>query len=606
MTRALVELMGRKFNIPAYQRGYRWEEQEVTELLDDIWRFCVDRESGDFYCLQPIVLQENEKGGFNVLDGQQRLTTIYILLVYLEDKRLEDGYNQPLFSLNYSTREKCEEFLNGKKFMDSHMEKSNIDFYHICRAYRSIETWFQDERHRGAKSKLVPILLDETSTNSREKKRNIRFIWYLVEKNPIDVFIRLNVGKIPLTDAELTKALLLQSDKYSDNELIYNKLKLYNIAKEWDDIEYALNEDDFWFFLNESLNEKPTRIEFIFDLLAERILKEKMYFKRKPIKHSTFLIFSSYLDDLIDNGIDSNRLTRIEAVETIWQKVIEYFDCFIEWFNNRELYHLIGYILCFQRENKNNYFYALVEQFQKLTKIEFKIYLENEIAKIIMVQKPIVKLVYENEISNIADQRQIRNLLLLHNVYSSWKCDKEKSHFPFNLYKKGGKWSLEHIWAQNSQSITKKEDQTSWLNDHISALSKLSNNDSKVIDSLKFIRDNFDRNQEDFDEIQNEVYSLLNKGIEDDYETKHSIDNLCLLDATTNSCLNNSVFMVKRDKIRERELAGHYIPICTRNAFLKAYTKYPRDNVYWSVDDKMAYLKDIENVYNYFVKDKCE
>ena len=201
----LIDLFTDNFNIPHYQRGYRWEKQEVTELLDDLWNFCKDRESGDFYCLQPIVLQKNMKGGFDVLDGQQRLTTLYLLLVYLEDKRKEDGYNQTLFTLNYDTRPQCEQFLTEKIFTKE-IDDSNIDFFHICNAYISIDEWFKEEKHRGAKARLVPILMD----NNSKGNRNIRFIRYEVEEkvNPIDVFIRLNVGKIPLTDAELTKDVL--------------------------------------------------------------------------------------------------------------------------------------------------------------------------------------------------------------------------------------------------------------------------------------------------------------------------------------------------------------------------------------------------------------
>jgi len=617
MTTALVELMGANFNIPGYQRGYRWEEQEVTELLDDIWKFSKDNNLGNFYCLQPIVLQKNDKGGLDVLDGQQRLTTLYILLVYLEENRLQDGYNQPLFSLNYSTREKCQDFLLNKKFINNDLENSNIDFHHICKAYKCIDAWFKDKNHRGAKNKLVPILLDHTPSKKTLNIRNVRIIKYLLEDdtNPIDAFIRLNIGKIPLTDAELTKALLLQSDTYNANsnqgyendnkheqEMKFKKMKLYNIAKEWDDIEYALQDDGFWCFLNDGLDEKPTRIEFIFDLLAEKVLKEKKYFENKPLKHSTFLIFSSYLEDLIDNGVDNIPLTRIEAVSKIWDEVIEYYEYFIEWFHDRELYHFIGFLLAFQKQNLGERLYSLIGCSKKSTKSEFKNYLKNEIATIIKVDKPIVDLVYEDEKQRGLDQPAIRKILLIHNVYSTWKSDKEKSFFPFNLYKHGNKWSLEHIWAQNSKSITKIDQQTSWLDDHIKAFSNLSNIDSRLIEAMKALRDCPNRKQDEFEEIQNEVYLMANIETGNNYEGKHCINNMCLLDAATNSSLNNAIFVVKREKIKDRELEGHYIPICSRNAFLKTYTKYPKDNVYWTSEDKKAYLKSIEEAYDFFVK----
>jgi uncharacterized protein with ParB-like and HNH nuclease domain len=115
-TKPLVDLFDYKFDIPAYQRGYRWEDQEVTELLDDLWNFSKDRESGEFYCLQPIVLRQKGEKHFEVLDGQQRLTTLFLLLTYLEDKRAEDNYGKEIFKLNYETRKECEDFLEGRKF----------------------------------------------------------------------------------------------------------------------------------------------------------------------------------------------------------------------------------------------------------------------------------------------------------------------------------------------------------------------------------------------------------------------------------------------------------------------------------------------------------
>jgi uncharacterized protein with ParB-like and HNH nuclease domain len=130
--KAICELMGQTFTIPHYQRGYRWEDQEVTELLDDLWAFQELSEKGDFYCLQPIVLQQNKNGGYDVLDGQQRLTTLYLILVYLEKSIKEHGcYPQSLFSLNYTTRNECEKFLADKKFSSGDTDSSNIDFYHI-------------------------------------------------------------------------------------------------------------------------------------------------------------------------------------------------------------------------------------------------------------------------------------------------------------------------------------------------------------------------------------------------------------------------------------------------------------------------------------------
>ena len=586
----VCELMGHTFTIPHYQRGYRWDDKEVTELLDDLWAFQKDTDSGNFYCLQPIVLRKNENGNYDVLDGQQRLTTLYLILVYLEERRIEDRYIQPLFSLNYATRKKCEEFLSGKKFVNND-DASNIDFYHICKAYQCIDKWFNDEKHSGAKSKLIPVLLDKTEKGNR----NIRVIRYEVEiekeTNPIDVFIRLNVGKIPLTDAELTKALLLQSDKYSPEKLDFNKMRLLNIAVEWDIIETTLQDTAFWYFLNDNSNTKDTHIEFILDLLANKINSEKQYFRDKPRKYATFLIFSEYLQDL------SKKLSRIDAVEKIWSDIVEYFEYFKEWFENRKLYHYIGLLISIKG---NNIIDSIIQKAKIISKSKFKEYLEIKIAENIKSRKPLDMLAYEDDNGRKTDYGDIRKILLLHNVYATLESNKEKPRFPFELYKEQ-EWSLEHIHAQNSETIA--GDKRMWLKEHLQSLINANNQDfEELIKKMNELKDKTEEIiDEEFEDIVADIFEKTNKHSDFKDESVHSIRNLCLLDRVANSQLSNSVFDVKREKIKKQELEGYYIPVCTRNVFLKAYTSYPVTNAYWTKTDRDDYFKNIESVYNFFV-----
>jgi uncharacterized protein with ParB-like and HNH nuclease domain len=598
--KSISELMGEKFTIPHYQRGYRWEDQEVTELLDDLWAFQKDKESGNFYCLQPIVLRKNDSGNYDVLDGQQRLTTLYLLLVYLEQQRKDDNYNQILFSLNYATRKNCEKFLSEKQFANNNIDDSNIDFHYMCKAYQCIDNWFKNGKHSGAKNKLVSILLD----TSGDGNRNVKVIRYEVEKdtNPIDVFIRLNMGKIPLTDAELTKALLLQLDKYSPEELEFNKMKLHNIATEWDIIETTLQDKAFWYFLNDTSNIKSTHIEFIFDLLANKINSDKQYFKTPPKKYATFLIFSEYLQDLIDNGVDGKKLSRIEAVETIWKSVSEYFEYFKEWFENRILYHYIGFLIAVKG---NGIIDSIIQESKQLSKTKFKEHLEQKIAKIVKNEKLLNDWVYEDENGRKVNYKDIINMLLLHNVFTTLNSDKEKPRFPFELYKEQD-WSLEHIHAQNSGTITK--DKNLWLDEHIQSLTNSKTSDFeeliKRMQDLKEKREEMTNNEFEsvFNDIFDDVFTAINNNFEFKDESIHSIRNLCLLDRPTNSQLNNSFFDVKRKKIKKRELEGYYIPICTKNVFLKAYTADPATNAYWTKTDRNDYFNSIENTYNFFVK----
>jgi hypothetical protein len=442
----------------------------------------------------------------------------------------------------------------------------------------------------------------------------VRFIRYEIPKeiNPIEVFIRLNVGKIPLTDAELVKALLLQSDKYSEDEREFNKMKLFEIATEWDRIEYTLQNEEFWYFINNHNNIKPTHIEFIFDLIADKINKEKKYFDPKPLKHATFLIFSEYLQDLIDNGKE-----RIDAVEDIWQQVAEYFEYFNDWYRNRVLFHYIGLLITLHRGNQ--IIDTLILKSKELTKEQFQKYLESEIGEQMLIKKTrknsdgtyqevgLDDLIYKSgeDQQNNDDKNVIHCILLLHNVYATLKSDKEIARFPFNLYKQtkeNEKWSLEHIHAQNSEDITKKENQKTWLKDHIQSLSNKpeKNEFADLIERMQELCNADEIEKEKFESIVNEVYTTINRLSDANKEHIHSISNLCLVDSYTNSQLNNSVFDVKREIIKNRELQGCYIPICTRNVFMKAYTSYPLNNAYWTAEDREGYLESIRSAYSHF------
>lgn len=101
----------RIYNIPEYQRGYKWSEEDVNALLNDINNFQVDeKDKSKFYCLQNITIKKQEKDDiYDVIDGQQRLTTLSILLSYLDETNLLKQNNNK-YRIKYSIREKKSEF----------------------------------------------------------------------------------------------------------------------------------------------------------------------------------------------------------------------------------------------------------------------------------------------------------------------------------------------------------------------------------------------------------------------------------------------------------------------------------------------------------------
>ncbi len=99
VTRLATQEIEGIFFVPSYQRGYRWTADEVTKLLDDIY------ESGcQPYSLQPIVLQTRNTGAWELTDGQQRLTTLWLLLRFMNK-------GEPRYRLEYQTRPGCQTYL---------------------------------------------------------------------------------------------------------------------------------------------------------------------------------------------------------------------------------------------------------------------------------------------------------------------------------------------------------------------------------------------------------------------------------------------------------------------------------------------------------------
>ena len=122
----LVGKINGHFYVPDYQRGYRWRKSEVETLLNDINEYGKKPKltENDNYCLQPIVVR-NLGDKFELIDGQQRLTTLYLIYVYMN--KASNGFmSEPRFSLSYETRNKSVNFLRNP---DKSEKDDNIDFF---------------------------------------------------------------------------------------------------------------------------------------------------------------------------------------------------------------------------------------------------------------------------------------------------------------------------------------------------------------------------------------------------------------------------------------------------------------------------------------------
>ena len=620
---SIDKLMGRTFFVPSYQRGYRWGRQEVEALLNDLWEFylqtkekkdeevrenLLEEKKNTFYCLQPIVLYKDEQARENLLDGQQRLTTIYLLLFYLDTRRREEGYDKPLFTLEYATREDSADFLAKKLFASEESEEaSNVDYHYMRAAYGYIEDWFtQAPKHPGAAAKLIPLLLDEDG-----KGPNVRVIEYHIEddSDPIDVFLRLNQGKIPLTDAELTKALFLQRDKYDAKLLPYVSPKLDLIASEWYAYEQQLSVPKFWHFISPyDAQSTPPSIRLLLELAARDFQSATSYqnttalWDSKKYTHPCYTIFSDYLQ-----GYSGEE--RLKKIGEIWERIYTIFGLISEWYEDQELYHYVGYLMCTESSSSKRItlLRKLLKQAKTCTAPEFKASLRREIGKKI-------EAICLNELSYEERPADIHWVLLLHNIHQHIFTS-EQIRFPFDLYMKE-KWSLEHIYAQQSEPLRNREEQIGFIEEHIATFREDAFGDGEETSSLIVRLEDIRSQIQEPEKKESERVSLFEEALGlitafevnqmGDTRSLHGLQNLCLLSRGVNSALSNRTFARKREIMREimRErvmtATQEYIPMATRRVFLKYYSASPKDNAYWRREDAEAYMEHIRSVCKHY------
>jgi len=580
--KSISELLSESFFIPAYQRGYRWTRRQVTELLDDISDF--QKESDEkpksvFYCLQPVVVKQRANE-WELVDGQQRLTTIFIILHCLKDI-LEILQKTP-YQIRYETRPGSATYLET---IDPDRHQENIDFFHMYEAKKAILEWF-DEKGRPYALTFLQALL-----NGDEIGKNVKVIWYQIneEIDATSVFTRLNLGKIPLTNAELVKALFLKGSNFEDGDRYLGQLK---VAQEWDDIERALQQDDFWFFLSNRTSES-NRIDFILELVASQLSEEGISIPRRD-PYFVFLTFSRWL---AESGAFPQKN---------WARIKGCYMTLREWFDDRTLFHLVGFLVSRSVSAHELFnFYARCptkrDFRQGLTEMAFKksmIHLpetfddEDKASVRDAIEESLGQLTYDSP------NPQLISVLLLFNVATLLGNPETNARFQFDCYKQES-WDIEHIKSVASEMPESKDRQKLWLESVIDYIEGEVVIDSPVVgvprddflDILSVAKDllaakNFD--SDNFEKLYSRILDIYAPNGRD--EVDHSIGNLTLLDSSTNRSYQNAIFPIKRNRIISLDKKATFVPLCTKNVFLKYYSEHVDNMMFWTTQDSENHL----------------
>ena len=527
---AVGKLLGMKFFIPGYQRGYRWTEQQVNDLLNDINEF--EPKNGSWYCLQPLVVMKKDEK-WEVIDGQQRLTTIYLILAYLGET-----YK---YTIEYETRKSSKSFLENISEKAEDKAKENIDFFYMHKAYETINNFFEEKKNQeDFKDKLL---------------NNVKFIRYdvgnLDEEKKHNLFGNLNSGKIALTNAELIKALFLNkvgTEKGSERE-IQQRL----IAEEFDQMERAIRQDDFWHFVTGNQGKPSSCINLLFDLMLESdSTGNGKYSKEETFR--TFFYFNEKLKEKSD----------------LWNEVQKVFHILEGWFSDFELYNLIGYLRAVKGNTLSlSDLYKLYAENKGIT--GFKTALKDHCKKTVNYENNnFLELRYDEE------KDQVFNLLLLFNIATLNANLQEKNRFSFANFHKN-KWDVEHISPQNPKD-----------NEELKKIIEKTQN--SIFTALK---DALSQNDEEKIKSEREKFFATD-------ESLMSIENLTLLTSHDNRGIGNKFFSEKRNKLKEYFQKGSFIPTCSMNVFMKFYSENPQQMDFWDEKDRQSYREAIERTIKSF------
>ena len=614
--KSVGEICNNKINfyVASYQRGYRWGKDEVNALLNDIYEVYIHKDKVQNYCLQPLVVKKCNNVTFNqqlsvlfdsskdgkdnasnkddnilnqeayeLLDGQQRLTTLWIILNTINQK-LSSSFS-PKYSIYYEL-----------------MRQIDNDF--IKEAKKTINDWLESKKQNYEENnfyeKYKNIILE-----------NIYFIWYEVKRdestqgtNSVQghsekLFRKINKGKIELTNAELFKAMLLNNENAHNEK---ERDELIQISFEWDKIEQSLRNDDFWFFISNDSSEERTRIDYILEVYARTLDKDNKYDVGKD--RYSFLA----VQDKFNNDIETNGLSEFDKINEIWKEIVLVHDKLYSWYMDNELYHNIGFLVACEGKRRGIASDTIVNLYKDVKDEgieETRNIVKGKIYDYLVIKKwnyreegqgrgkkrkkyYDIAISEKYELGNLSydsDKKYIDDFLLFSNIYPLMKLDdndnQSKGRFPFKLYY-NETWDIEHINPQTPKRGNIIDDilrcgdvDLVWQ-----YLNKCHH------DEIEHIKEE-ERNDKTLKEIWKDYF--LEDGGDD-------IGNLVLLNSKINREYHNALFNQKRATINGYDKKGIFIPLATKNVFLKYYTDNPDEFIVWDnkdIEGYMNYLKEI-------------
>ena len=597
-------LAGKVYRIPFQQRAYKWTPLQAIQLLEDLKEFVTNGKTNDRYCMQPLaVCPSSHEGEWEVLDGQQRLTTLLMLHRLLLEWSGED--NAP-YRLVYdrgghgqSAEDAKDWLLYGGDYNCDKVHLASQDLYNMSLVRHAMRRWLDQEES----------IKDEIQSVFEPGGKELLFLWYEVSKDERHTTFRtLNSGKIALTNADLIKALLLSdtTKEIKDKALV---------AAQFSQIEQELADNHFWYAIcpDDSDDEHP-RIDLLFNLVAG--IPPHQYWEHQDSSKSSFDRFYEHKSEL----------------ENIWQQVR---DCFVrlkDLASDPRGYHYMGMLTYISASEARKSHRRLNKRRREKWPVALCLdeYQKNGLPTAVENLRKRIKEALQLKKSELnfegSSQRSLRCAFVLHNIetilqrYETLRAHSKDilqnayQSFPFELLYTQ-EWDIEHIASRKDNRLENTRDQQDWIAAHSKYYQSIFE-DADVVEAKKSYKSTNDAKEKKkrFDELYGLVIQHIEKNMTErnlpiPEDEKDEMKNLVLLDSHTNRSYKNSLMVRKRRIILKASDQGDskeniqvaYIPPCTLKVFTKGYNpSIGVSTTEWTQQDAKCYEVDIDSKLSYY------
>ena len=569
------------FIIPYLQRAYKWKEKQAKQMLEDFSEFL--KQEKTYYCMQPLAVVKIGDNKYELLDGQQRLTTLLILwrILFESDEKTSypykfeyerDSSESNTLINRYSFITESDEIKKG--------EYGNIDEYYMSKVYGAIKLYFDNPNNKKTDEQKADNYKETFKKLLKGEGKHILFLWYEVnEEEKHTTFAHLNSGKIELTCSELIKAILLSDgNKESlDNNRLPDKSL---VAAQYAEMEEAFNDDRLWYMLQ---TDEPLYNGSRMDLLFNMVLNINRKAYEADPKAAFYKVYARRAD-----------------LSRFWKDCRAYFVRIMDLYKNPYTYHYIGYLTYTEGNNKIDDWVKVYKESGLKGCIE---QLKSKVRESISGLGDLEKITYSD-----TSKATLRKIFILHNIQTiliHYETIKKANlglrfsyeRFPFELLY-SQRWDIEHIASQTENPLTKIQDCKDWIASVRADYSEIFVQRPDLNNEIDLFEK--DSKIEMFKQIYNEIVSSAEKNSP---QNKDGLGNLVLLDSHTNRSYHNSLYKRKRKIIlaasnidnQNNEYQVTYIPRCTLNVFLKTYnTGLDVKLGEWTQDDYDKYLGDLK------------